>query len=205
MKIGLCGGTFDPFHRGHLEPVVAIRGAMEWERVIYIPAHVQPFKEQRVSASGYHRFAMAVLATQDIDGVIVSPLELERKEISYTVDTLESLRADHREATLDWIVGGDNLADLHRWKSVERLFELANFVILTRGTSGPVPPIAEGRVCPAATRKKQGCIVFANNETVPVSATNIRERLMAGQPVDGLVDPRVSRYIQRNGLYRGAT
>src|SRR4029077_6577670 len=55
MNIGVCGGTFDPFHRGHLEPVLAIRDAMAWDRVMYIPAWQQPFKTDRPATSGYHR------------------------------------------------------------------------------------------------------------------------------------------------------
>ncbi|HEX6179029.1 MAG TPA: nicotinate (nicotinamide) nucleotide adenylyltransferase, partial [Thermoanaerobaculia bacterium] len=136
MKIGICGGTFDPFHRGHLEPVLAVRGTMQWDRLLYVPAFRQPFKADRDSASGYHRFAMTVLGTEDRDGVFVTPLELERGAISYTVDTLEALRAEHPEATLDWIIGDDNVAGLPKWKNLDRIFELANFAVLARVTEG---------------------------------------------------------------------
>ena len=69
MKIGMCGGTFDPFHRGHLEPVFAAREAMQWDRIIYFVAYRQPFKEKGSGASAYHRFAMAVLATERFEDV----------------------------------------------------------------------------------------------------------------------------------------
>jgi len=78
MNIGICGGTFDPFHRGHLDPILAVRERMQWSRVIYVPAWKQPFKTDREHVSGYHRFAMAVLATEDYDDMFVSPMELER-------------------------------------------------------------------------------------------------------------------------------
>src|SRR5215210_7620910 len=112
MNIGICGGTFDPFHRGHIDPIVAVREDMQWRRIIYIPAYRQPFKADVNTVSAYHRFAMAVLATDSRDGMLVSPLELERGAISYTVDTLRSLRTYYgSEVTLDWIIGDDNLAD----------------------------------------------------------------------------------------------
>lgn len=209
MKIGICGGTFDPFHRGHLEPVLAIREALQWDAVIYMPARQQPFKLDQQASSSYHRFAMTVLATEDVDGVSVSPFEVERTAISYTVDTLEMLRAEWPDATLDWIIGDDNLAGLGAWRNLERILQLANFVVLTRG-GGELPAVlrdASGAaIVPVFTdpgqRALQGGVVFAHNPTVPVSATEIRERVRAGQPIDAFVDPRVSRYIQRNRLYR---
>ncbi len=193
MNIGLCGGTFDPFHRGHLDPVLAIREAMQWDRVIYIPASRQPFKTVRPAASPYHRFAMAVLATQEHPSLYVSPIELERGGTSYTVDTLEELQKISPQATFDWVIGDDNVAELGKWKQIDRVVQLARFVVLTRGAGSiPPPAIPSGR------------IVFAGNTTVPISSTEIRARVHAGESIDGLVDPRVSRYIRHFGLYKEA-
>jgi nicotinate-nucleotide adenylyltransferase len=188
MRIGVCGGTFDPFHRGHLDPVLAAREPMRWDRVIYVPAQQQPFKRDQPATSSYHRFAMAQLATRDHDEVWVTPMELERGGISYTVDTLEELHRRYPEAELDWIIGDDNVTDLARWRNLKRLFELARFVVLTR--SGVSLPAANDR------------IVYAGNETVPISSTEIRSRVRAGQPIDEFVDPLVSRYIHHYGLYK---
>ena len=185
MRIGICGGTFDPFHRGHLEPVLAGRAALGWDRVLYVPAAQQPFKSRQPAASGYHRFAMAQLATRDHDAVWVTPLELERSGTSYTVDTLEELHALHPGAALDWIIGDDNVAEFDRWKAPERLLALARFVVLTRSGASPDPRFT-----------------YARNDVVAVSSTEIRRRVRAGEPIDGFVDPLVSRYIHHNGLYK---
>ncbi len=205
MKIGICGGTFDPFHRGHLDPILAVRDAMQWRSVFYIPAFRQPFKTDRASASGYHRFAMAVLATETHDELHVSNRELEREAVSYTVETLAMLRETHGDATLDWIIGDDNLAQLGEWKEIDRIFELANFVVLSRlGENAPVPETYRRRVVAAGERKAHGAIVVAHNAKVPVSSTEIRRRVRSGESIAELVDPRVSRYIQHNRLYREA-
>lgn len=218
MKIGICGGTFDPFHRGHLDPILSVRGLLQWDAVYYVPAYVQPFKTDRQAASGYHRFAMAVLATEQHQELYVTPRELERGEISYTVDTLRELRTEHPDATLDWVIGDDNLPRLHEWKSIDKIFALANFVVLTRtaGAAGSQPADSSGalsgprstgtafdaRVLEPNLRSTYGAIVFAENATVPVSSTEIRNRVRAGEPIDDLVPPPVSRYIHHNGLYR---
>jgi nicotinate-nucleotide adenylyltransferase len=220
MRIGICGGTFDPFHRGHLDPVIAARESMQWDRVIYIPAWRQPFKPERAFAAGPHRFAMAALAIREHAALFLSPIELERAGVSYSVDTLEALHHQYEGASFDWIIGDDNLADLQRWKDPERLFQLARFVVLTRiagvGSRGSgvgareLPAIA----APAPDTRPPtpeierliaaGRIVFADNNTVPVSSTEIRSRVRAGQAIDAFVDPLVARYIHHYGLYNEA-
>ncbi len=210
MNIGICGGTFDPFHRGHLEPVLAVRAAMQWDRVLYVPAFIQPFKQDRAAASPFHRFAMLTAAIADYDFLDAVTVELERGRVSYSVETLEELRAAHPHDTLDWIIGEDNLPRLGEWKSIDRIFELANFTVLTRGNDAvpvhhrDVPaPFAE-RVCEAASRPAHGAIAFAQNAPLPLSSTEIRGRVQEGQSIDELVPPPVSRYIQHYGLYRKA-
>ena len=200
-RIGLCGGTFDPFHRGHLDPIAGVYDALEWAKVIFIPANRQPFKTDRTPASAFHRFGMAVLATEDDDRFEVSPMELERGEVSYTVDTLERVRGAHREATLDWIIGDDNLELLPKWRSLERIFELANFVVLRRGSHSLPAQFASRRTLPRE-RLRAGGIVVVDNVAVPISATEIRERAAAGKTIVDLVDARVERYIRKNGIYQ---
>jgi nicotinate-nucleotide adenylyltransferase len=203
MKIGICGGTFDPFHRGHLDPILAVRGHLQWDALYYVPAYVQPFKTAQETVSPYHRFAMAVLATEAHEEMYVTPRELERGEVSYTVDTLRELRAAHPQATLDWIIGDDNLARLLEWKSIDTIFELANFVVLVREHRDDLPGSLQPRhLADARSRSTHGSIVFAENRAVPVSSTEIRKRVRAGAPIDDLVPAPVSRYIHHNGLYR---
>ena len=200
MNIGILGGTFDPFHYGHIEPVLAVREEMEWDRILYVVAHRQPFKLTTGAAPDWHRWAMVILGTADHDGIQASDVELTRGEVSYTVDTLEKLRAEYPDATLDWIIGDDNVAKLGEWKNIDRIYELANFAVLSRNKN-PLPAgerVAEGRV-----RGTHGAIVPLHNATVPISSTDIRARVRAGQSIDAFVDPRVSRYIAHYGLYKG--
>jgi nicotinate-nucleotide adenylyltransferase len=203
MKIGIYGGTFDPFHRGHLETALAARDTMQWDRILFVPAFVQPFKQNRTSASPYHRFAMIAAATLDHDFMFVSSVELERGQVSYTVDTLEELRAQHPGDTLDWVIGDDNLEKLHDWKSPGRIFELANFAVLVRSRR-ELPADLASRVVEPHQRPTHGAISFAGNPVVTVSSTDVRQKVQDSQSIDELVPPPVSRYIHHYGLYRKA-
>ncbi len=208
MKIGLLGGTFDPFHRGHLEPVLAVQRLMEWDQILFVPAWQQPFKADSAHASPFHRYAMAILATEGNETLFVSDLELRRESVSYTVETLEALRAHDSESVFDWIIGDDNLARLMEWRSIDRLLELANFTVLDRNADGErgerVPAELRDRVMDPAARERAGAICFASNEAIAVSSTDIRSRVRAGGAIEGFVDPRVSRYIQHYNLYKEA-
>jgi nicotinate-nucleotide adenylyltransferase len=201
MKIGICGGTFDPFHCGHLQPILSAREAMQWDRIVYMPAFTQPLKQDREVASSYHRFAMVVSGTIDCEAMYVSTMELERGHVSYTVDTLEELRRTHPEDTLDWIIGDDNLPQLGDWKSIDRIFALANFAVLTRGNH-ELPSAFADRVAEPQQRPTSGTISFTHNPTKVVSSTEIRRRIRNEEAIDELVPPLVSRYIHHYGLYR---
>ena len=202
MRIGICGGTFDPFHRGHLDTVLAAREKLQWDRVLYIPAWRQPFKTHLDAAPGAHRFAMTALAIRDYDMLYVSPIELDRGGISYSVDTLEELHRRNPGASFDWIIGDDNVANLDRWKDPERLFKLARFVVLSRQPTTDNPTTRNEPSTPQTSSPAKPNLLFAHNPTVPISSTEIRRRVRAGEPIEAFVDPLVSRYIHHYGLYK---
>ncbi|MGH9456010.1 MAG: nicotinate (nicotinamide) nucleotide adenylyltransferase [Thermoanaerobaculia bacterium] len=200
VRIAVCGGSFDPIHRGHVEPLLSIFDAMEWSRALYVPAARQPFKRGGAVASARDRWAMAALATDDDPRLALSDIELERGAVSYTIDTLEQLGSLYSDAAFDWIVGDDNLALLPEWKAIDRIFERANFVVLRRG-SGIVPDGLLARIAPAEDRPRAGAIALVDNVALPISATEIRRRAGAGEAFEDLVVPPVARYIRKYGLY----
>ena len=87
-KIGIFGGSFDPIHFGHIYLAMQAKDEAELDRIIFVPANLQPFKLDRKATDGRHRAEMIELSVQNYDGAIVSPYELNRDEISYTVNTL---------------------------------------------------------------------------------------------------------------------
>ena len=200
-RIGLLGGTFDPIHRGHLQPLAGAAALLGWERILLILAARQPFKVDRHSAAPVHRWAMAAIATAGEEKTFLSDVELERGAISYTVDTLETLATAHPGVALDWVIGDDNLPMLPEWRRVDRILELANFVVLRR-SDGELPEAMKGRVVRLGEAlPRTGGIIMMDNPEVPVSATAIRQRVRDRQPISDLVEPGVAAYITKYGLY----
>ena len=202
MKLGLFGGCFDPIHYGHIRPVQDARSALSLDRVLYLPTAVPPHKPGRQFASPHARYVMVELALLDEPGLAVSPLELTPGRPFYTVDSLRHFRQQDPDAELYLLVGGDGFAELHTWKEWQEIFRLAHLVVLTRPDwhwsdfRHRVP----AELADLADTER---VHFIANDPVSVSATEIRQRLAAGEEVAGDAVPElVLRYIDKYSLYQ---
>jgi nicotinate-nucleotide adenylyltransferase len=192
VRIGVFGGTFDPPHVGHLLVANDAREALELDRLIFVPAGAQPFKvDNPPVASGQDRLEMVRLAVADDANYVVDDAEINRKGLSFTVDTLEHLSERNPAARLYLLMGEDVLAGFEKWRSPARIRELATLVAVSRGgLAGSVADPAMSAVLRVSTRR------------VDVSSTEIRERRRAGKSIKGFVPESVERFIDARGLYR---
>jgi nicotinate-nucleotide adenylyltransferase len=192
VRIGVFGGTFDPPHIGHLLVANDAREALELDRLIFVPTGAQPFKiDTPPVASGQDRLEMVRLAVADDANYAVDDAEINRKGLSFTVDTLEHLSERNPAARLFLLMGEDVLAGFEKWRSPARIRELATLVSVSRGeVAGSVVDPATSAVLRVSTRR------------VDVSSTEIRERRRAGKSIKGFVPESVERFIDVRGLYR---
>ncbi len=190
IRVGILGGTFDPIHNGHLEAAQAARNTLTLDRIMLLPARTPPHRSSEPRASAFHRFAMAALAATTKPNYEVSDLELHRDGPSYTSITLERLHEDGYEPSqLFFILGADAFAEIATWHDYPRLFDLSNFVVVSRpGIS--TPHTAAGRN-----------VFFVPADTPDVSSTEIRRRVGTGESIDGLVPSIVADHIRRHRLY----
>jgi len=192
VRIGVFGGTFDPPHVGHLLLAADAREALQLDRLIFIPAGTQPFKLGTPPvASGQDRLEMVRLAVADDANYAVDDAEINRRGLSYTVDTLEHLSERFKGAQLFLLMGQDALAGFPQWRNPERIRELATLAAMERsGTPGPRSEVAAEGVVTVSTRRGD------------VSSTEIRERRRAKKSIKGFVPESVERFIEARGLYR---
>ena len=198
MNIGILGGTFDPVHLGHLSIASAALGQAALEKVLFIPAGQPRLKQSEPSASVDHRLEMVRLATLDIPNYQVCDIEAHRPGPTYSVDTLVEL-SDKLGPTADlfFILGLDVLGQLDRWKEPERVLELCQLLVLDRpGEQGFDWTGFYSRIPEAKDR-----VQVVTAPLVDVSATDLRNRATAGEPLEGQVPDVVAEYIRQQGLY----
>jgi len=184
-RVGVFGGTFDPVHVGHLAIALAALESVPLERVLFVPARRSPLKDRDPLASVSDRVAMLKAAVASEPRFALSPVELDRQGVSYTVDTLEALRS---EGDLFLILGSDALADLERWREPDRIRELATILVAAR-PGAPEPDPMHGARAFDAPR-------------LDISSRELRARAARGMSLRYLVPDAVWEHIKERGLYR---
>ncbi len=197
-RIGIFGGTFDPPHLGHVRVAADVADHLELDRVIWIPARVSPFKRNEDAADSRVRLEMVRAAAKSDPRFQVDDRELRRPGPSWTVDTLEELRAEHPDAELFLIVGADQFAAFGRWRDTRRILRLAGLAVMNRAGSSPRPFAPE---VAAAVPGLSEAVVFVPVTDVHVSSTDVRARVRAGKDVSDQVPEGVAGVIRRRGLY----
>jgi nicotinate-nucleotide adenylyltransferase len=197
-RIGVLGGTFDPFHVGHLAAALVAIDCAHLERVIFVPAAQPPHRPAAV-ASVQARLAMSKLATSGDVRFAVSDIEVRRAGPSYTAETLEELRGLHPDAELFLILGWDAASLFHTWHRPERVRELASIVIVGRpGSTEPQEADLQ------ASGLGGDGVVLCLGHTPAVSASEVRRAVAAGESITGMVPEAIEQYIKTQHLYAGA-
>jgi len=195
-RIGILGGTFDPPHRGHVDLARAARAAAGLDRVLFVVAARPPFKDGETHATAVQRAALleATLADAADPGFELSRLELERSDVSYTIDTVDALAERYPAAELFFIAGSDTTDELPQWKDAAELARRLSFIVNLRAGE-PRPQAA-----PAGFR-----ITFIEGDVPEVSSSELRAKLAAGEPVGDMISPATLRMIEDRGLYGKGT
>ena len=203
--IGILGGTFDPVHYGHLRPAQEAYERLPLDELRFVPAAAPPLRAAPV-ASGAQRLAMVQRAIAGIAGLRADDRELRRGGPSFTVSTLESLRAEIGATPLCLLIGMDQFRHFEQWHRWPDIPALAHLVVLNRPgiSAGDLPGWASARVTEDFADLHQapaGRLAFLAVHPQDISATDIRARLARGESVAGLVPDAVLDYIFANRLY----
>jgi len=188
--IGVLGGTFDPFHAGHLAVARQCRELLDLDEVLLVPSYQPPHRPVTV-ASADDRLEMSRLGSQQVPGLRVDDLEVRRGGVSYAVETIRDLSRRRPPRELVLLLGEDAAAEFTTWREPGEIRRLARLVVFNRAGSAPAAGPADQ--LPAFDR------VLVDSPAV--SGTEVRHRLAAGLPVTGMLAEAVLGHIRRRGLY----
>ena len=197
-RLGIMGGTFDPIHYGHLVTAEQAREALALDVVLFMPAGIPAFKQEQHVTSPEDRYAMTVLATAANPAFLASRFEIDREGVTYTVDTLQALRAHYpANVHLYFITGADAILDIVSWHDAAKIARLATLIAATR----PGYDIGQAQARIAASSMHFD-VRYIEIPALAISSTNIRKRVALGKSIRYLTSESVIGFINKNGLYR---
>jgi nicotinate-nucleotide adenylyltransferase len=205
---GVFGGMFDPIHYGHLRTAHELHELLGLERIAFIPAGDPPHRAAPL-ADAATRLAMVRAAVEDDDRFLVDERELKRAGPSYTVLTLEELRAERQAQPIVLILGMDAFAGLERWHRAGELIDLAHVVVALRPR---VAPPVDGLPATLLQRNRcddpaqlagipAGLVHVCRNTQLDLSSSAVREVIAAGRDPRYLMPEAARRIILARGSY----
>ncbi len=199
IRVGIYGGTFAPIHNGHINAAKLFMEQMRLDYLFVIPAAIPPHKQVDTSDDPMHRLNMCALAFGDMDGVVVSDMEIKRGGKSYTVDTLRELSAKGRRLLL--LCGTDMVLSFDTWYQYKEILELCYPVYIRRESD----KLLDSMIVNKLTKYyEESGKMFRKivGEPMEISSTAIREKVKRGEDISSLVPRSVAEYIHLYGLYR---
>lgn len=209
----LFGGTFDPFHNGHLRMALEVKEALRLPRVVLLPSHQPPHKPKQPLTDAKHRLAMVAAGVAGLPGMEGSDLEIRRGGESYSLLTVMDFQRAEPSTEFLFVIGADAFTEIPTWYRYKELLQSCDFILLPRGGAegGPVAPAGvhiekEEPHCYSwegeSYRIPGGRRLFCPSlPALEISSSSIREKVRKGKCIRGLVPPEVERYIFEHGLY----
>lgn len=197
MKIGILGGTFDPIHCAHL---ITARAALEQhglDKVYIMTGGMPPHKKDLTVTDARVRHRMAELALEGETELVPFDYEVNKTTYSYTSETLLSLKKEHSDWEIYFIIGEDSLRDIIKWHEPETILKNCVLLVYPRGNENDLDALID-------IRRKAFCadIRKVDAALIGISSTEIRRRVSDGKSIRYMVPDKVCEYIKENGLYR---
>jgi nicotinate-nucleotide adenylyltransferase len=211
-RIAVYGGSFDPFHLGHLVPVVRAQETFHFDAVFFVPSGLPPHKTGLSLTAATHRFAMVAMATLPYENFFAADDEVFAQSASFTIDTVQRFRTRFPDAILYFIMGSDSFSQITTWERWTELADMSHLVVLHRAhiwgqdLAEHTPPELADRLqlikpFQSVADPDRQTVYLLDHEPFPISATSVRDRQRRGLPIRELVPHEVYSYIQKYELF----
>ncbi len=221
MNIGLFGGTFNPLHNGHIDTIQYVADKFVLKKVVFIPCSIPPHKGQENLASAKDRFDMvnlSVKALPDLSGFCASDIELKRKGLSFTIDTIKEIKNKIKgDNKFFLIIGSDAFLDIHTWKNFKKIFKEIYVIIMLREQKTRGKKLIKrlksyiednisnqyklSSIDDTFIHKDKKDIFIADVPKIDISSTKIRQAVKQGDSIKTFTPASVEKIIVNKGLY----
>ena len=197
--IAIFGGSFNPPLNSHLKLAKqVIKNLCNIEKVIFVPVSTKYNRKSNLIDDTY-RYNMIKLMCSDEKKLEVSNIELSYGRQLYTIETLDIFKNEYPEYDIYFIMGTDNLKDLHTWKEPDRILKNYKIIVLERNNDNLEKIIEEDELL---KNNKEALIVSKKIKPIKLSSTIVREKIKNGEDVKEFFKKEVLEYIDKNGLYK---
>ncbi len=214
-RIGIFGGTFNPIHTGHVKAAQEVQRAFRMDRILFIPSSIPPHKVSPDIAPASHRMKMVELAISSYPRLVPSSIEIDAGGKSYSILTLEKLKAKFPKASMFFILGVDAFLEIDTWREHEKLLEQCHFVVISRPgyhlkeAAKTIGKEYTDRIVWVSEpfdykedRYGSHKIFFLAIPTLNIASRDVREKIKTGKSIKNLVTETVEKYIRQNKLYQ---
>lgn len=191
MKVGLYFGSFNPIHHGHLLIASYMLQHAGLDQVWFVVSPQNPLKRSGALLNEYHRLHLVRLAVEGEKQLKASDIEFKLPKPSYTVDTLTYLEEKYPGEEFAVIMGSDSFQNLPKWKNYQWLLQHYPVYVYRRPGHEKLPEYPDAKA-----------IQIMDAPLLPISSTEIRARIKAGQSVRYQMPDAVLEEIEKSGYYR---
>ncbi|WP_309550642.1 nicotinate-nucleotide adenylyltransferase [Clostridium sp. CM027] len=199
MKKAIFGGTFDPIHIGHVHIAYEALYNLHLDKILFMPAGNPPNKINKKITDAQIRYDLVKKAIEHESHFEISDYEINKKENSYTYETLELFSESQTNIEWYFLIGGDSLMDLDNWKNVDRILKSCKLVVYGRAGFTVEELLKQKN---HVEQKFNGKVIFLNMPIIDISSTNIRGGIKKGRNVDYLLPKGVEVIIDNLQLYK---
>ena len=185
-QVGILGGNFNPVHNAHLIVADQVRQQLGLDQVLLMPEYQPPHVDKKETIPEHHRLKMLELAIEGIEGLAIETIELERKGISYTYDTMKILTEQHPNTDYYFIIGADMVDYLPKWYRIDELVDMVQFVGVQR---------------PRSKAGTSYSVIWVDVPLMDISSSMVRDFLAQGRKPNFLLPQPVLDYIEKEGFY----
>lgn len=197
-RIGILGGTFDPFHKGHFMLAKTAHSQFDLDEVWIMPNGNPPHKRDIEQTDFTLRCEMIRLAIEEAPYMVLCEYEGSEDSYHFTYQTLGEFKRMYPEHEFYFIIGADSLRDFPTWREPEKIAKLCTLLVACRDEAG-IPEL-KVKISEMEERFGTKCLIM-NSPKIDAASSEIREMVSEGKDVSAYVGEKVCNYIEKEKLY----